>query len=142
MIDIASIKIPPGYRLVRVTALDSAVLRALDKTWTKIQEQDGAVPPVIFDLTPGRSSSCTSVGFDQPNPVVEINLKRDGSDGPTLTGAEVLEYLLHQAAHGIAGPVRGRRHVAHVLSIAALPGVDNPSSTSPASMSAEVTNSL
>ena len=99
-----------GYTLVRVSAEDNAVLRALEKLWSKIREHDSRVPVALFDLTPGRSSGCVSVGWDQLSPVIEINLRPEGQNS---TGAEVLEFLLHQAAHSIAGPVKsseGRWH--------------------------------
>jgi hypothetical protein len=43
------------------------------------------------DLTPSRTSSCSSVGWDS-EPIMELNLQRDGEN---LTGRELLEYLLH-----------------------------------------------
>lgn len=108
------IEIPPGYRatLVAVSEQDAAVISALDKLWAKIREQDERIPAsMIFDLTPGRSSSCTSVGFDQPWPVIEINLK--DPDGHTISAKDALAFLLHQASHAIAGPQmtsEGRYH--------------------------------
>lgn len=105
-----------GCTLVPVSDLDLAVLRALSRAWGKIHDQDDHVPEsVVFDLTPGRSSSCVSVGWDQLNPVIELNLRPEGQNGRNLTAAEALEFLLHQAAHSIAGPVRsseGRWHPA------------------------------
>ncbi|MGC1783605.1 MAG: hypothetical protein WA708_13865 [Acidobacteriaceae bacterium] len=85
-----------------VTAADNHVIQALERMWSKIREQDSRIPAVIFDLTPGASSSCVSVGWDQPTPVVEVNLRPGGRNS---TAAELLEFLLHQAAHSIAGPV-------------------------------------
>ena len=39
---------------------------------------------------------------------MEVNLRPDGQTGPTLTGAELMTWLMHQAAHGIVGPVTGQ----------------------------------
>lgn len=86
--------------LLPVSAEDQAVMNALDRTWAKIQAQDDRVPAVVFDLTPGRSSSCISVGWDL-KPVVELNLKPEGPDGPTISGSDILTDLLHQAAHSL-----------------------------------------
>jgi hypothetical protein len=99
-----------GCTLTPVSDLDAAVLRGLDKMWAKIQEQNSRIPPAIFSLTSGRSSSCISARWDQPSPVIEVNLQPEGQK---LTPADLLEFLLHQAAHSIAGPVRaseGRWH--------------------------------
>lgn len=105
---------------VPATPQDRAVLTAVDKTWAKIQEQwlasweknpTRAVPGVTFDLTPGRSSSCTSVGWDL-RPAVELNL---APDGRVVTGADVLTYLLHQAGHSVIDPAAGQEGRAHSL---------------------------
>jgi hypothetical protein len=40
--------------------------------------------------------------------VIELNLKPEGADGRNITAAETLQYLLHQAAHSIAPPVKGQ----------------------------------
>jgi len=93
-----------AYRLLAVAESDQQVLSGLDRLWSRIRAEHQDVPEVVLDITPGRSSSCTSVGWLEV-PVVEINLK-DGDR--TLTGREVLSYYLHQAAHGLVGPeVRG-----------------------------------
>lgn len=106
------IEIPRGYRanLVAVTAEDDQILRALERTWEKIRTQDERIPAVVFEIGPGRESSCTSIGWDQVWPVISLNLLRDGRK---ITGAELLERLLHFAAHAIAGPQmtsEGRYH--------------------------------
>jgi hypothetical protein len=87
-----------------VAESDAQVLAALNRLWAEIRAEHQDVPEVVLDITPGRSSSCTSVGWLEV-PVIELNLK-DGDR--TLTGREVLSYYLHQAAHGLTGPeVRG-----------------------------------
>jgi hypothetical protein len=112
------IEVPPGYRAIirPVSEADRHVLEAVDRVWSKIQEQAPAVPNVIFDLTPGRSSGCSDVGWDQPHPVISINLRPDGPRRRTSTGPEILQGLLHQAAHAIVyepgkiAPTEGRYH--------------------------------
>jgi hypothetical protein len=99
--------------VIYVTAADDNVLRALDAAWAKVQEQDAGIPSVVFDLTPGREAHCSSVSWDLARPVVQFNLLRDGR---TITGPEVLERLLHHAAHalvyepGKVTPTHGRYH--------------------------------
>lgn len=117
---------------VPATPQDRAVLTAVDKTWAKIQEQWAAhwettpphpVPDVTFDLTPGRSSSCTSVGWDL-RPVVELNLQPDGK---VMSGADLLAYLLHQAAHSVVASgsaQEGRFHTAAYRDAAKALGLD------------------
>lgn len=110
---LASIAIPPGFKIVPVTAEDDAILRALERTWEKVRVQDDRIPNVVFEIAPGRESTCTSVGFDQVWPVIQLNLMRDGRK---VTGAELLQTLLHQAAHaliyepGKVRPSEGRYH--------------------------------
>jgi hypothetical protein len=117
VINIQDMDLPPGYRLVRVgtvAASDSAVYAAIQRTWDRLVADDPRVPGIVIDMTPGRPSSCTSVGWRDTPPIVQINLKHDGKpDGPNLTGAELLTWLLHQAAHGITGPVTGQEGRAH-----------------------------
>ncbi len=90
---------------IRVVApTDEPVLSALNRMWARIRAEHQDVPEVVLDITPGRSSSCTNVGWLEV-PVIELNLK-DGDR--TLTAREVLSFYLHQAAHGRTGPeVRG-----------------------------------
>ena len=127
MIDIASIVIPRGYTLVRVSAQDDAVLRAMEATWAKIREQDSKIPAAVFDLTPGRETACGSVGWDQRPPVLDFNLIRDGR---TMTGAEMLERLLHHAGHAVifepgqVSATRGRYHTAAYRDAAIKLGLD------------------
>lgn len=88
---------------------DEQVSRALAHVWERIRAEDSRVPEITVDLTPGRSSSCGSVGWDDA-PVVELNLQRDGQN---LTGPEILAYLLHTASHGAVGTTgasEGRWH--------------------------------
>lgn len=89
--------VPRGYRLVRVSAADDATLAALERTWARIRELHPAVPAVLVEIGPGRDTSCGAVGWDQPHPVIKLNLLRGDR---TATGAELLERLLHYAAHG------------------------------------------
>ena len=49
------------------------------------------MPEVVLDITPGRSSSCTSVGWLEV-PVIELNLKEGDR---TATGSEVLSFSVH-----------------------------------------------
>lgn len=102
-----------GYKLVMIIAVadtDKAVQAAIQRAWDRLLADDPRVPGVVIDLTPGRPSSCTSVGWRDNPPILQINLK---PDGPNVTGAELLEWLLHQAAHGITGPVTGQEGRAH-----------------------------
>ena len=59
------------------------------------------VPDVQFRLTSGRLSSCTSINWDD-HPIIAVSLLH--RDGTKLTGAELLEFLLHHAAHAVGGP--------------------------------------
>jgi hypothetical protein len=113
--------------VVYVSAADDQVLRALDATWSKIRKRDYShLPAVTFDLTPGREAYCASVAWDLP-PVIELNLQRGGR---TVTGAELLERLLHNAAHalvyepGKVRPTSGRYHTAAYRDAALRLGLD------------------
>jgi hypothetical protein len=79
-----------------VAKRDEQVARALSRLWERIRAEDSRMPEITVGLTPSRSSSCSSAGWDS-EPIVELNLQRDGEN---LTGRELLEYLLHQGAHG------------------------------------------
>jgi hypothetical protein len=85
---------PPAAPVV--AKRDEQVARALSRLWDRIRAEDSRMPEITVGLTPSRSSSCSSVGWDS-EPIVELNLQRDGEN---LTGRELLEYLLHQGAHG------------------------------------------
>jgi hypothetical protein len=83
---------------------DAAIVAALDRTWEAIRREDSRVPGVSWYLTSGRGSWCTTVSFAEPEPVLRVNLMRDGrTDGRNLTGHELLLNLLHLGAHAIAG---------------------------------------
>jgi len=105
-----------GATVATVTAEDERVVRALDKAWAEIHERNPRVPRLVtFDLTPGRSSSCNSVGWDQPTPVLAVNLRPKGQDGPNISASDLLVELLHWAAHSAIPPTRaseGRYHQA------------------------------
>lgn len=106
-----------------VAERDEQVARALSRLWERIRAEDSRVPEITMDLTPSRSSSCSSVGWDG-DPIVALNLQRDGEN---LTGRELLEYLLHQAAHGVVGTVtasEGRFHPEAYRDVAAGLGLD------------------
>lgn len=94
--------------VIVVAASDGQVYRAILRAWGRLQAEDPHVPDVVVDLTPGRASSCTSVGWADETRILEVNLRPDGQTGPTLTGAELMTWLMHQAAHGIVGPVTGQ----------------------------------
>ena len=96
--------------VVWVAASDRQVHQVLIRAWDRLRAEDARIPPVVVDLTPGRPSSCTSVGWLDDPAILEVNLQRDGRN---LTGPEVFQWLTHQAAHSIAGPVKaseGRYH--------------------------------
>ena len=116
-----------GYRLARIAPVaetDVPVLAALTRAWERIRREDDHIPPVVIDLTPGRGSSCSSIGWADDVRIMEINL-RDGDQN--LTGRRVLELLLHHAAHAVAGPVssaEGRYHNQHYRSAATSLGLE------------------
>lgn len=83
------------YRLVAVAKTDAPVLAALSSLWRKIREKDSRAPDVVIDLQPGRPSSCGTVEWDTA-PVLVMNLKQGDEK---LTGAQILEWMLHMAAH-------------------------------------------
>lgn len=116
-----------GYRVVPVTAEDDRVLSALERFWSRLQQEDGQVPGAIIEIGPGRESSCLSVGWDQAHPVIQLNLIRDGRKA---TGRELAERLLHQAAHALSfDPSRppateGRWHGTAYVKAASALGLD------------------
>jgi hypothetical protein len=79
---------------------DAAIKAAMDRVWDSIRREDSRVPGVSWYLTSGRGSSCSTVSFAEPEPVIRVNLMTDGRN---LTGHEVLLNLLHLGAHAIAG---------------------------------------
>lgn len=94
--------------VVWVAASDVPVYRAITRAWERLQSEDARIPDVVVDLTPGRASSCTSVGWADETRILEVNLRPGGPDSRTVTSAELLTWMLHQAAHGIVGPVSGQ----------------------------------
>jgi hypothetical protein len=106
---IVRLRVQRGIISPVVADRDKRVTRALSRLWERIRVEDSRAPEITVDLTPGRSSGCGNVGWDT-KPVVELNLHHDGQN---LAGREVLEYLLHTAAHGATGPAtasEGRWH--------------------------------
>jgi hypothetical protein len=89
---------------------DEAIMQALTRTWQRICTHDPRVQPVTFYLTGGRPSSCATASWEEEQPVLRINLQRGGVN---LTGATIMDWLLHQAAHASAGTTassEGRWH--------------------------------
>jgi hypothetical protein len=71
--------------------------------WKQLREMHPEIPDATITVTHNkRSSSCTGINW-QSVPVIEL------SADTTLRrpAVQILEYLLHHAAHGIAGPSRG-----------------------------------
>jgi len=89
---------PRRLKIVPVTAEDDAVLRAIERAWAKVRVDHARVPAAVFEIGPGRESSCISVGWDQLYPVIQVNLMPDGRKAK---GSQLLERLLHQAAHAL-----------------------------------------
>jgi hypothetical protein len=83
-----------------VETRDAAIVDAMTKAWDRVRQQDGRVPPIGFYLTSGRGTWCSTCSFGEPEPVVRVNLMKDGRN---LTGHEVLLNLLHLGAHAISG---------------------------------------
>jgi hypothetical protein len=73
--------------------------KGLERFWSRLQQVDSQVPGAAIEIGPGRESSCLSVGWDQAHPVIQLNLMRDGRK---VTGRELAERLLHQAAHALS----------------------------------------
>jgi hypothetical protein len=69
---------------------------ALTSTWKAIRRRHPKVPAATISVSPGRGSACGSVAWDADMPVVLVGAETI-ADGPLTT----LEYLLHQAAHGL-----------------------------------------
>jgi hypothetical protein len=117
----------PRTTVIYVSAADDRVLQALETAWVKIQEQNPGIASPIFDLTPGREMYCASVSWDLARPIIEFNLMRDGRK---VTGAYLLERLLHNAAHalifepGKVAPTSGRYHTVAYRDAAQRVGLD------------------
>ena len=69
---------------------------ALTSTWKAIRRRHPKVPAATISVSPGRGSACGSVAWDADTPVILVGAETI-ADGPLTT----LEYLLHQAAHGL-----------------------------------------
>jgi hypothetical protein len=114
-----------AFMLLPVSEEDAAVLRAIDQAWTRIQETVPAVPPVIAELTPGRSSSCTAPGWAAgETAILAVNLMPGGRK---ITGADLTAWLAHHAAHSQALPTtasEGRWHGYSFASTARELGLD------------------
>jgi hypothetical protein len=114
LIDISAIAVPPGYKVIPVAETDAPVIAALDRAWTRLRAEDDRIPRLLFDLQPSRTSGCGSVEFGAPAPVMTLNLAPDWEGDPEklaehkLTAPQILETLIHQAAHAVAGPARGQ----------------------------------
>jgi hypothetical protein len=104
---------------------DHPVLDALADAWSAIQrrpltikDEDGKlakVPDVNFSLQPHAASNCNTVEWDAPLPAIILNLidpekgrgrkavkDQDGEvSGYKLSGAEVMAWIAHLAAHGV-----------------------------------------
>ena len=75
---------------------DVAMSDALTSTWKAIRRRHPKVPAATISVSPGRGSACGSVAWDADTPVILVGAETI-ADGPLAT----LEYLLHQAAHGL-----------------------------------------
>jgi hypothetical protein len=89
---------------------DEAIVQALTRAWQRIRAEDHGVPPVTLYLTGGRATSCATASWEEKQPVLRINLQRGGAN---LTGAAIMAWLLHYAAHASVGTTassEGRWH--------------------------------
>jgi|SRR5579871_5859668 len=68
----------------------------LTATWKAIRRRHPQVPGATITVTPGPGSSCGAVAWDTSLPVIKASAQTI-QDGPLA----VLEFLLHQAAHGL-----------------------------------------
>jgi hypothetical protein len=87
-----------------------AMSDALTATWKAIRRRHPQVPDATVTVAPGRGSSCGAVAWDTGLPVIMAGTLTI-QDGPLA----VLEFLLHQAAHGLLAGQRpasgdGRRY--------------------------------
>ncbi|MGH3402853.1 MAG: hypothetical protein ACRDRJ_10190 [Streptosporangiaceae bacterium] len=97
------IETPPGYRatLEPMTPEDERVTAALDAVWKRVRELNPGVPGVVIKIGAGPDTSHSGVGWDEPVPVLRLGLMRGDH---VATAGELLEVLLHHAAHAITGP--------------------------------------
>lgn len=101
---------PLAHHLPAVPERDEAILAALTRAWQRTRVEDPGVPSVTFYLTGGRASSCATASWEEEQPVLRVNLQRGGVN---LTGAAIMAWLLHYAAHASAGTTtssEGRWH--------------------------------
>jgi hypothetical protein len=105
---------------------DAEVIAALDSAWARIRAEQplGTIPPVArWYLTEGRSSS-HSMAWDEPV-TIRINLQTD--DEQNRSGRDLIEFLLHLAAHAASGgseTAEGRYHSAEFRKVATELGLD------------------
>ena len=78
------------------TLPDVAMSDALTSAWKAIRRRHPKVPEATIAVAPGRGSACGSVAWDAGMPVILVGTETI-TDGPLA----ILEYLLHQAAHGL-----------------------------------------
>ena len=87
-------------RAVAVLAADSlpdvAMSDALTATWKAIRRRHPKVPDATVTVAPGRGSACGAVAWDAGMPVILV-----GADTIAEGPLAIVEYLLHQAAHGL-----------------------------------------
>lgn len=75
---------------------DVAMSDALTATWKAIRRRHPQVPDAIITVAPGRGSVCGAVAWDSGMPVILAGAQTI-QEGPLA----ILEFLLHQAAHGL-----------------------------------------
>jgi hypothetical protein len=75
---------------------DVAMSDALTATWKAIRRRHPKVPEAALSVAPVRGSVCGSVAWDAGTPVILAGAQTI-AEGPLA----ILEYLLHQAAHGL-----------------------------------------
>jgi hypothetical protein len=69
---------------------------ALTSTWKAIRRRHPKVPEATVSVAPGRGSACGSIAWDADMPVILV-----GTETITEGPLAIVEYLLHQAAHGL-----------------------------------------
>jgi len=69
---------------------------ALTATWKAIRRRHPKVPDAAVSVAPGRGSACGAVAWDTGMPMIMVGAQTI-TDGPLA----IVEYLLHQAAHGL-----------------------------------------
>jgi len=75
---------------------DVAMSDALTSTWKAIRRRHPKVPEATVAVASGRGSACGSVAWDAGMPVILVSAETIAA-GPLA----IVEYLLHQAAHGL-----------------------------------------